>query len=37
VIDTLESCVSEDRPNRYPEPISSDDYLQERLKEIKLK
>ena len=37
VIETLESCISNDRPNRYPEPISSDDYLQERLMEIKLK
>jgi isopenicillin N synthase-like dioxygenase len=37
VIETLESCVSEERPNLYPEPICSDDYLQLRLKEIKLK
>jgi hypothetical protein len=26
-----------EHPNRYPEPITSDDYLQERLREIKLK
>ena len=37
VIDTLASCISDEHPNRYPEPISSDDYLQERLREIKLK
>lgn len=37
VIETLESCISDENPNRYPEPISSDDYLQERLREIKLK
>lgn len=37
LIETLPSCVSEEHPNRYPEPITSDDYLQERLREIKLK
>lgn len=37
VIQTLETCVSEEHPNRYPTPITSDDYLQERLREIKLK
>lgn len=36
VIETLPGCVSADRPNRYPEPISSHDYLQERLVEIGL-
>ncbi|MCD2323194.1 isopenicillin N synthase family oxygenase [Sphingomonas sp. IC-56] len=36
IIETLPGCVSEDRPNRYPEPISSHDYLQERLVEIGL-
>jgi|AntAceMinimDraft_12_1070368.scaffolds.fasta_scaffold35890_1 isopenicillin N synthase-like dioxygenase len=37
VIDTLESCVSETYPNKYPTPITSDEYLQQRLREIKLK
>jgi isopenicillin N synthase-like dioxygenase len=37
VIKTLESCISDQYPNRYPEPISSDEYLQQRLREIKLK
>ena len=37
VIETLETCVTPDRPNRYPEPITSDAYLQERLRAIKLK
>ena len=37
VIETLPTCVSEQYPNRYPEPITSDAYLQQRLREIKLK
>ncbi len=36
LIDTLESCCSKDNPKRYLEPIIAEDYLQERLKEIKL-
>ncbi|MGP1353683.1 MAG: isopenicillin N synthase family dioxygenase [Parasphingopyxis sp.] len=36
MIETLPSCISADRPNRYPEPLSSHDYLQERLREIGL-
>ena len=36
VIATLPSCITPDNPNRYPEPISSHDYLMERLREIKL-
>ncbi|WP_299322180.1 2-oxoglutarate and iron-dependent oxygenase domain-containing protein [Parasphingopyxis sp.] len=36
MIETLPSCISEERPNRYPEPLSSHDYLQERLREIGL-
>ncbi len=36
VIDTLPGCISEDNPNRYPEPLSSHDYLVERLIEIGL-
>ena len=36
LIETLPGCISADRPNRYPVPITADDYLQERLAEIKL-
>jgi isopenicillin N synthase-like dioxygenase len=36
VIDVLPSCVDADHPNRYPEPITAHDYLQERLREIRL-
>ena len=36
MIETLPSCIGEDRPNRYPEPLSAHDYLQERLREIGL-
>ncbi len=35
-IETLPNCVSAGRPDLYPEPITADDYLQERLREIKL-
>ena len=35
-IETLPGCIGEDRPNRYPEPITADDYLQQRLREIGL-
>ncbi len=35
-IETLPGCISADRPNRYPEPITADDYLQQRLREIGL-
>lgn len=34
---TLPECVSESNPDRYPETITADDYLQERLREIGLK
>ncbi|EJL33622.1 isopenicillin N synthase family oxygenase [Novosphingobium sp. AP12] len=34
---TLPECVSEENPDRYPETITADDYLQERLREIGLK
>jgi isopenicillin N synthase-like dioxygenase len=34
---TLPECVSEANPDRYPETITADDYLQERLREIGLK
>jgi len=36
LIDVLPSCVSADNPNRYPAPITANDYLWERLREIKL-
>lgn len=36
VIKTLPGCIAEDRPNRYPEPITAHDYLHERLVEIGL-
>ncbi len=36
VIETLPQCISDDNPNRYPEPISSDEYLQQRIREINL-
>lgn len=34
---TLDQCISEPNPDRYPDPITADDYLQERLREIGLK
>ena len=37
VIDVLPSCVSADNPSRYPEPITAQGYLEQRLREIKLK
>jgi len=36
LIETLPSCVTSERPNRYPTPITAHDYLMERLREIKL-
>ena len=36
MIDALPSCISADNPNRYPQPIGAHEYLQERLREIKL-
>ena len=35
-IATLAGCITPERPNRYPEPIFADDFLRERLREIKL-
>jgi isopenicillin N synthase-like dioxygenase len=35
-IRTLPNCVSADNPDRYPEPITANDYLMQRLREIKL-
>lgn len=36
VIKTLPQCISAENPDRYPEPITANDYLLERLREIKL-
>ena len=36
VIETLSSCVSAENPDRYPQPINSNDYLLQRLEEIGL-
>ncbi len=36
LIETLPGCVSTDRPNRYPEPITAGAFLRQRLREIKL-
>jgi len=36
LIKTLPSCVDAAHPDRYPDPITADGYLQERLREIKL-
>jgi isopenicillin N synthase-like dioxygenase len=36
LIETLPSCVSADNPNRYPEPITAQEFLYERLREIRL-
>jgi len=36
LIKTLPDCVSKERPNLYPEPITSHEFLLERLREIKL-
>jgi isopenicillin N synthase-like dioxygenase len=37
LIKTLPGCVSAEHPDRYPVPITANDYLEERLEEIKLK
>jgi isopenicillin N synthase-like dioxygenase len=36
-IETLPTCVTAGRPDRYETPITANDYLEERLREIKLK
>lgn len=36
LIETLPTCISEDRPNLYPHPVTANDFLVERLREIKL-
>ncbi|MGQ4659128.1 2-oxoglutarate and iron-dependent oxygenase domain-containing protein [Lysobacter sp. F6437] len=37
LIDVLPSTITPDNPSRYPEPITAQAYLDERLREIKLK
>eukprot|EP01092_Planopodium_desertum_P003037 TRINITY_DN15180_c0_g3_i2.p2 TRINITY_DN15180_c0_g3~~TRINITY_DN15180_c0_g3_i2.p2 ORF type:complete len:177 (-),score=51.43 TRINITY_DN15180_c0_g3_i2:166-696(-) len=37
LIDVLPSCITEENPSRYPEPITAHGFLEERLREIKLK
>ena len=37
LIDVLPSCIGAGNPSRYPEPITAQGYLEERLREIKLK
>lgn len=36
LIETLPNCISDTRPNQFPEPITAEDFLQQRLREIKL-
>lgn len=36
LIKTLPECIGPDHPDRYPEPITANDYLTERLREIRL-
>jgi len=36
LIETLPSCVDQDHPDHYPQPIAAHDYLQQRLREIGL-
>ncbi len=36
VIQTLPGCITAERPNLYPQPITADEFLAERLREIKL-
>jgi isopenicillin N synthase-like dioxygenase len=35
-IRTLPSCITTERPNAFPQPITAEDFLQQRLREIKL-
>lgn len=36
LIKTLPQCITDENPDRYPEPITSQEFLNQRLKEIKL-
>ncbi len=35
-VKTLEQCITADKPNAYPEPITANDFLMQRLREINL-
>ena len=37
LIKSLDTCVTADNPEHYPEPITANDYLTQRLIEIGLK
>ena len=37
LIDVLPACITPDNPLRYPEPITAQGYLEQRLREIRLK
>jgi len=36
LIETLPGCITPDNPNRYPDPITANEFLEQRLREIKL-
>lgn len=36
LIETLPQCIGRERPNLYPDPISANDFLEQRLREIKM-
>jgi isopenicillin N synthase-like dioxygenase len=36
LVETLPGCITPDNPNRYPEPITAQEFLLERLREIRL-
>ncbi len=36
VIRTLKTCITPENPDRYPDPVTAQDYLLERLREIRL-
>ncbi len=36
VIKTLENCITPEHPNQFPEPITAHEFLQQRIREIKL-
>ena len=36
LIETLPECIAPQQPDRYPEPVTAQDYLQQRLREIGL-
>jgi hypothetical protein len=36
MIETLPGCISDANPDRYPEGVTANDFLMQRLREIKL-